>query len=85
MVNYLAGAHGHYLELGAGVLASQGWPREGGVGPTVTLGYRYQGRRQVFRIGYTPALAPFKSQHPWVGSRLPAGLAVSFGKPLFNR
>jgi hypothetical protein len=60
MVNYLAGAGGHYFETGIGVLFGADRTSDGtidlvgGSSTTVTIGYRRQSAKKFFRVGFTP-------------------------------
>ena len=66
MVNQLFGTGGHYLEAGAGFVATGSSDRAAGAGPTVSIGYRHQSRRAFFRIGAasTSSRAGGQGWHP---------------------
>lgn len=80
MINYFIGSGSHKLEIGGGATFGYGY-----LGPTLTLGYRYQPKEGgfVFKAGFTPfdgVVPTFSSAgsgsnstgiHPWVG--------ISFG------
>ena len=52
-INHLIGGHGHYLEIGAGGVATHLIPDHYGAGPTATIGYRIQTRDRFARVGVT--------------------------------
>jgi len=69
MVNQLFGTHGHYLEVGAGFVATGSTGQPDGAGPTLSIGYRLQTRQGLFRLSAasTPARAGGHGWRPMLG------------------
>jgi len=83
-MNGLIGTHGHYLELGAGLMrttasdvATQAWH----VRPTVDVGFRTYSHGTIHRITLTPPLPPFdgsRAGRPWSAARFGVSIGRTF-------